>query len=348
MRGPLSGALLEFLVMNTFYDVLDVPPNSDVAKIKGAFRKAVKLSHPDLNVDDPEAAARLRSIVRAKTILSDPELRAVYDRMLDFEPQQSGSKLLNIRDVTHTVVVAAVLAGVFTLFTYGSEAPLGKIAGAKDAAHEPVNIADRQSPTPTEANGGINSEDIEVSVPGAVAATTRSAVVDRAPMLSIAAMAKLAHRSASDIQSAAAIDSSAIDLSESAQSSMPSAVAFTMENATNEDTAPIPTVPTRSTTKVIEAIHSDGATSSPAVKDARFYREQGVAAYRNGDVSLAIADFNLAIRLDPGFKTALIDRGIAFYRLGEFKRAFADVAEAKRIAKSKPPRVAKRSRLPDQ
>jgi curved DNA-binding protein CbpA len=336
--------------MTTFYDVLDIPPNSDVAKIKGAFRKAVKLSHPDLNVDDPAAAARLSSIVRAKTILSDPELRALYDRMLDFECQQSGSKLLNIRDVTHTVVVAAVLAGVFTLFTYGSEAPLGKLAGAKDAAHEPVNIGARRSPTRTEANGGVNSKDIEMSVPGAVAATTRSAIVDRAPMLSVAAVANLAHRSASDIQSAAAIEPSALDPSESAQSSMPSAVASTTKNATNEDTAPIPTVPTRSTTK-IDAIHSDGATSSPLVKDARFYREQGVAAYRNGDVSVAIADFNLAIRLDPGFKTALIDRGIAFYRLGEFKRAFADVAEARRIAKSNrptTPHVAKRSRLPDQ
>jgi DnaJ-like protein len=336
--------------MNTFYDVLDVPPNSDVAKIKGAFRKAVKLSHPDLNVDDPEASARLRSIVRAKTILSDPELRAVYDRMLDFERQQSGSKLLNIRDVTHTVAFAALLAGAFTLFTYGSEAPVGKLAGAKDAAHGPVNIADSRSPTPTEADGGGNSEGIEVSVPSAIAATTSSTVVDRAPVLSVAPMANIAQET-TDIQSPSLIDPRALAASERAQSSMPSAVAPTTSSATIEDAAPIPTVATRSITKDIEAIHSAGLTSSPPVKDARFYREQGVAAYRNGDVSLAIADFNLAIRLDPNSKTARIDRGVAFYRLGEFKRAFADVAAARRIGKSNRPTtplVPKRSRLPDE
>src|SRR5205823_14752576 len=103
------------------------------------------------------------------------------------------------------------------------------------------------------ANEVANPEYIEASVPGAVAATTSSAVVDRAPMLSVAAMANLAHRSASDIQSPAAIDPSTLDTSESAQSSMPTAVASTTTSAAIEDTAPIPTVPTRPTTKVIDA-----------------------------------------------------------------------------------------------
>jgi lipoprotein NlpI len=54
-------------------------------------------------------------------------------------------------------------------------------------------------------------------------------------------------------------------------------------------------------------------------------------AYRSGDIILALADFDLAIDLDPHFSDAYIDRGIVFYRMGEFKRAFADIAEAKRI-----------------
>ena len=70
------------------------------------------------------------------------------------------------------------------------------------------------------------------------------------------------------------------------------------------------------------------------VKDAKYY-EQGVAAYHNGDVFLAIADFDLAIERNPNFKNAYIDRGIAFYRMSEFNRAFADIAKVMRIENSR-------------
>lgn len=67
------------------------------------------------------------------------------------------------------------------------------------------------------------------------------------------------------------------------------------------------------------------------VSDARYYRERGISAYRSGDLYLALVDFNLAISLDPNFSDAFIDRGVVYYRLGDRERAFADVAEAKRI-----------------
>ncbi len=67
------------------------------------------------------------------------------------------------------------------------------------------------------------------------------------------------------------------------------------------------------------------------VNDARDYRERGILAYRNGDIYLALADFDLAIELDPHFSDAYIDRGVALYRMGDFNRAFADIATAKRI-----------------
>src|SRR6516164_7495515 len=44
--------------------------------------------------------------------------------------------------------------------------------------------------------------------------------------------------------------------------------------------------------------------------DARAYREHGIAAYRNGDLNGAIADFDQAIQLDPKFAAAYIDRSI--------------------------------------
>ena len=66
-------------------------------------------------------------------------------------------------------------------------------------------------------------------------------------------------------------------------------------------------------------------------RDANYFRERAMSAYRNGDLALALADLDLAISLDPGFSNTYIDRGIVFHRLGNLKRAFADVAEAKRI-----------------
>ena len=66
-------------------------------------------------------------------------------------------------------------------------------------------------------------------------------------------------------------------------------------------------------------------------RDVTFYRERGMRAYRSGDLYLALANFDLAIDLDPSLPESYLDRGIVFHRLGDLKRAFSDVAEAKRI-----------------
>ena len=58
---------------------------------------------------------------------------------------------------------------------------------------------------------------------------------------------------------------------------------------------------------------------------------QGIAAYRNGDLKLALADFDRAIALNPTFMIAYINRGIVLYRMGKLDRALADVARARRI-----------------
>jgi curved DNA-binding protein CbpA len=68
-----------------------------------------------------------------------------------------------------------------------------------------------------------------------------------------------------------------------------------------------------------------------AANDAKHYRERGISAYHTGDLHLALVDFDLAIQFDPGSPDTYIDRAIVFYRMGDRKRAFADVAQAKRI-----------------
>ena len=76
-----------------------------------------------------------------------------------------------------------------------------------------------------------------------------------------------------------------------------------------------------------------GPTFLPSTADAKTYRERGMFAYRDGDLIRALADFNRAIEQDPNFAAAYIDRGIVFYRMRKFDRAFADMAQAKRLTR---------------
>ena len=76
--------------------------------------------------------------------------------------------------------------------------------------------------------------------------------------------------------------------------------------------------------------HASSAPES-GIKDAKYYSERGILAYRSGDLYIALANFDLAIDRDPSLSDSYINRGIVFHRLGDLKRAFSDVAEAKRI-----------------
>jgi curved DNA-binding protein CbpA len=88
------------------------------------------------------------------------------------------------------------------------------------------------------------------------------------------------------------------------------------------------------------ALVTDNAASANAfapppgdygAKDIAYYRERGMRAYRSGELYLALANFGVAIDLDPRSPDSYIDRGIVFHRLGDLKRALSDVAEAKRL-----------------
>ena len=84
--------------------------------------------------------------------------------------------------------------------------------------------------------------------------------------------------------------------------------------------------------------------ATSGTKDAKYYRERGTLAYRGGDLYIALANFDLAIDMDPGLSDSYINRGIVFHRLGDLKRALSDVAEAKRIEdlnRNKSPSVAR-------
>jgi curved DNA-binding protein CbpA len=85
------------------------------------------------------------------------------------------------------------------------------------------------------------------------------------------------------------------------------------------------------TTSIASASDHAPPPREAETRDAKYYLERGISAYRSGDLYIALANFDLAIDSDPALSDSYINRGIVFHRLGDQKRAFADVAEAKRI-----------------
>lgn len=61
------------------YATLGLTKSATDAEIKKAHRRLVRLSHPDINPDDPEAEARFVRITAAHDLLKDPEQRARFD-----------------------------------------------------------------------------------------------------------------------------------------------------------------------------------------------------------------------------------------------------------------------------
>ncbi len=61
------------------YAALGLTKTATQDEIKKAYRKLVRTAHPDLNPDDPTAAARFVKISAAYDLLKDPETRARFD-----------------------------------------------------------------------------------------------------------------------------------------------------------------------------------------------------------------------------------------------------------------------------
>ena len=64
-----------------YYAVLGVPRTASASEIKKAFRKAARKHHPDTNTGDSEAERKFKAVNEANAVLSDPDKRALYDRL---------------------------------------------------------------------------------------------------------------------------------------------------------------------------------------------------------------------------------------------------------------------------
>jgi hypothetical protein len=49
--------------------LFDLPPDATANEVKTAYRREAKASHPDMNPDDPQAAARFRAVQAAFAVL---------------------------------------------------------------------------------------------------------------------------------------------------------------------------------------------------------------------------------------------------------------------------------------
>lgn len=77
-----------------YYKVLGVAHDSDERQIKSAYRKLTKVHHPDKaakqGLSKEAAEKKMAAINEAYEVLSDPELRARFDRGDDPNDQESG------------------------------------------------------------------------------------------------------------------------------------------------------------------------------------------------------------------------------------------------------------------
>jgi hypothetical protein len=62
------------------YQIMGMPRSASVRDIRSTFRRLAKKLHPDINQDDPDAAARFAELNIAHEILSNEDKRSAFDR----------------------------------------------------------------------------------------------------------------------------------------------------------------------------------------------------------------------------------------------------------------------------
>ena len=354
--------------MTTLYDLLGALPGDDADDLRDAFRRAVKDVHPDITPNDPDAALKFRLLVYAMEVLRDPDQRAAYDHLLEqaqqeLVSQQTTAKLRNFAFVMLGLASATVVAvGMSMLFAptpavlaptrqsdevaqaspgIGSESPSAR-PGLNDTGTTAAGNAETTKPVETQGDfltrWGAN--DIYARVDrNAEPARPVDQPVDKPVEQQNAPQPR---SDANDTNAPATRDAETPTPAQARDDPPPPSGANDnapaereAETATGTKEVETPIVPPSSpplparhdeADRMKALVEPDDETDSSAIMHAK-----GIAAYRNGDLKLALADFNRAIALNPTFMLAYANRGIVLYRMGKLDLALADVARARHI-----------------
>ena len=80
------------------YKILGVSPDSDVSKIKEAYRKQARIWHPDVNDNSQESIVRFKEITQAYEVLTDEQSRNQYDILKGFNIKHETSYTSKTRE----------------------------------------------------------------------------------------------------------------------------------------------------------------------------------------------------------------------------------------------------------
>jgi hypothetical protein len=75
----VEGRRIAHLSFTDYYALLGVMPETETSEIRRVIRAKILEHHPDRNPNDPHAADRLREVIQAKEILTEPSKRKIYD-----------------------------------------------------------------------------------------------------------------------------------------------------------------------------------------------------------------------------------------------------------------------------
>eukprot|EP00271_Cylindrocystis_brebissonii_P018596 TRINITY_DN5351_c0_g2_i1.p1 TRINITY_DN5351_c0_g2~~TRINITY_DN5351_c0_g2_i1.p1 ORF type:complete len:396 (+),score=60.88 TRINITY_DN5351_c0_g2_i1:309-1496(+) len=84
VQAAASGVEYDILgeaIFEDYYSVLGLSPTATPEEVKRAYYGCMKACHPDLTGDNPESTAFCQFVNEIYEVLSDPEMRAVYDEI---------------------------------------------------------------------------------------------------------------------------------------------------------------------------------------------------------------------------------------------------------------------------
>lgn len=82
----------------TAYQVLQVDPGADQEVVEAAFKRLALKYHPDRS-SDPAAPERMRELIDARALLTDPGRRRSYDASLGIRPRHGSREPMPFRAV---------------------------------------------------------------------------------------------------------------------------------------------------------------------------------------------------------------------------------------------------------